>query len=270
VHYYKFNIPAWGLSTSHLSLEEEAIYFRLVNFYYDTEQPIPLETQSVFRRLRLATHEKAAVQILEEFFVKTKKGFVHAKCDEVLAEYKVKAGKNQTNGKNGGRPKKIKPLQETQEKPTGLLNETHAEPKDNLNYKPITNNQEPITNNQEQTNKTNPYPGMKSLDDIDFSRWPSLPTKETMQQWLKVRKSKKATNSQIAMDDVCSQLIAAHEDNTSAEDCIRFAVAKSWAGFNYQWIKNQSANGQQAPAGGRHINFNNRDYTAGVTSDGTF
>ncbi len=144
MHYYKFNIPAWGLSTSHLSLEEEAIYFRLVNFYYDTEQPIPLETQSVFRRLRIATQEVAAMQILAEFFVKTKKGFVHVKCDEVLAEYKVKAGKNQTNGKNGGRPKKIKPLSETQEKPSGLLNETHSEPKDNLNQELITTNHKPL------------------------------------------------------------------------------------------------------------------------------
>jgi uncharacterized protein YdaU (DUF1376 family) len=52
MHYYKFNIADWHLATSHLTLEEEAIYFKLVNFYYDTEQPIPAETQTVIRRLR--------------------------------------------------------------------------------------------------------------------------------------------------------------------------------------------------------------------------
>ena len=56
MHYYKFNIADWHLATSHLTLEEEAIYFKLVNFYYDTEKPIPLETQMVIRRLRLGSY----------------------------------------------------------------------------------------------------------------------------------------------------------------------------------------------------------------------
>ena len=44
MHYYKFNISDWKASTSHLTPEEEGIYFRLINHYYDTESPIPLET----------------------------------------------------------------------------------------------------------------------------------------------------------------------------------------------------------------------------------
>jgi len=74
VHYYKLNIPDWSLSTAHLSIEEECIYFRLINYYYDTESPIPLETQSVFRRLRMTTYESMALAILGEFFELTDRG----------------------------------------------------------------------------------------------------------------------------------------------------------------------------------------------------
>jgi len=68
MYYYKFNIADWHLATSHLSLEEEAIYFRLINYYYDTESPIPVETQSVIRRLRLGSNSEIVGIILKEFF----------------------------------------------------------------------------------------------------------------------------------------------------------------------------------------------------------
>ena len=40
MHYYKFNIADWSLGTAHLSLIEEAIYFRLINHYYDSESDL--------------------------------------------------------------------------------------------------------------------------------------------------------------------------------------------------------------------------------------
>ena len=84
MHYYKFNIADWHLATSHLSLEEEAIYFKLVNFYYDTETPIPLETQTVIRRLRLGMHMDSVRLVLDEFFVKNV-----FRIYDVLSRYKA-------------------------------------------------------------------------------------------------------------------------------------------------------------------------------------
>jgi uncharacterized protein YdaU (DUF1376 family) len=129
MHYYKFNIADWHLATSHLSLEEEAIYFRLINYYYDTESPIPVETQSVIRRLRLGSYSEIAGLILKEFFSLESDGWHHKRCDDEISQYHDKAEVNQANGKKGGRPKK-----------------TQTVSKDNPDIT-LTNNQEPITKN---------------------------------------------------------------------------------------------------------------------------
>lgn len=141
MHYYKFNIADWGLSTSHLSLDEEAIYFRLVNFYYDSESPIPLETQSVFRRLRMGSHAETASSVLAEFFQETDKGWIHTRCDNVLKDYRKTSKKNKVNGAKGGRPPKTMACKETQIKPNGLPNESQNNP----NQEPLTTNHKPLT-----------------------------------------------------------------------------------------------------------------------------
>lgn len=89
------------------------------------------------------------------------------------------------------------------------------------------------------THKTNPWPGLSAVNGIDFTQWPSLPTEETMRQWLKVRKNKRATNSQIAMDLIRDQLALAAEQGCDAEECIRFAVGRSWSGFKVEWVANE-------------------------------
>jgi uncharacterized protein YdaU (DUF1376 family) len=129
MYYYKFNIADWHLATSHLSLEEEAIYFRLINYYYDTEQAIPEETQSVIRRLRLGSYSEIVGIILKEFFTLESDGWHHKRCDDEISQYHDKAEVNQINGKKGGRPKKTQTV--SKDNPDITLTKNH---------KPITNN----------------------------------------------------------------------------------------------------------------------------------
>ena len=150
MHYYKFNISDWALHTNHLSLEEEAVDFRLINHYYDTELPIPLETQSVTRRLRLGNNADIVALILNEFFFKSDNGYIHNRCETELDEYHKKANSNKTNGKLGGRPKKIKDLDNNPEI-TQVVSENNPNITLTKNYKPLTINHEPVTNNQELT-----------------------------------------------------------------------------------------------------------------------
>jgi uncharacterized protein YdaU (DUF1376 family) len=139
MHYYKFNISDWHLATSHLSLEEEAVYFKLINYYYDSEQPIPLETKSVIRRLRLGNYTAMVNCVLEEFFYLKENGWHHVRCDDEIEKYHHKAEINQKVGKLGGRPKKINDLEANPQK-------THSVSKNNPQIT-LTTNQEPLTKN---------------------------------------------------------------------------------------------------------------------------
>jgi uncharacterized protein YdaU (DUF1376 family) len=137
MYYYKFNISDWHLATSHLSLEEEAIYFKLINFYYDSEQPIPLETQSVCRRLRLLNYSGLVETVLHEFFIKSGDGWHHNRCDSELEKYHHKAEVNQKVGKLGGRPKNNPDKTQSVSKDNPQVSLT-------TNHKPLTTNHKPI------------------------------------------------------------------------------------------------------------------------------
>jgi hypothetical protein len=60
----------------------------------------------------------------------------------------------------------------------------------------------------------------------------------TADAWLQVRKTKKATNTQIAFEAVRNEI---QKTGKSAEDCIRCAVVNSWAGFRASWLVKEQA-----------------------------
>ena len=86
MHYFYLQIKEWIANTAHLTTEEEAVYFRLILTYYDSEQKIPLEPSLIFRKLRIANKD-TGLAILEEFFTKTENGWIHERCDLEIARY---------------------------------------------------------------------------------------------------------------------------------------------------------------------------------------
>lgn len=158
MHYYKFNISDWALHTGHLSVEEEAVYFRLVNHYYDTEAPIPKITQPVIRRLRLGAHADLVAIILEEFFSLIGDLWHHKRCDSEISAYQAKAETNQANGKKGGRPKGSKKESKPPKKPKTTQSVNSGNPDVTL-----TKNQEPLTKNQEPLEDTLEPDGSKDI-----------------------------------------------------------------------------------------------------------
>ena len=139
MHYYKFNIADYRKDTGHLSTIEHGIFRQLIDWYYLDEQPIPLETQVLTRRLRLGSPDLIYLEnVLSDFFQKTAKGYVHKRIEFEIREYHEQAEKNKANGKRGGRPKK------TQSVISGLPDENQNNP----NHKPLTINQEPKVKTQ--------------------------------------------------------------------------------------------------------------------------
>lgn len=160
MHYYQFNISVWALHTSHLTLEEECVYRRLLDYYYDTELPIPKETKLVIRRLRLLSYEHIVESILNEFFHLESDGWHNNRADIEIADYKNKAEKARNNGKKGGRPKQNKGIETD---PVILANpeETTLQ----ANYKLLTNNYELRTNSLVTAQAPTPKKLAKRLPD---------------------------------------------------------------------------------------------------------
>ena len=98
MHYFQFEIKEWVSNTAHLSLEEEAIYLRLVNFYYDSEKPIPSDIEMISRKLRIANIQMTYA-ILHEFFTECESGFVHNRCNLEIAKYHAKSEQASRAGK---------------------------------------------------------------------------------------------------------------------------------------------------------------------------
>lgn len=167
MHYYKFEISVWNLHTAHLTLVEEAVYRRLIDHYYDTEQPIGSDFNAMLRRLRLEDYRDEVVIILNEFFKQVDNGFRNKHCDQKIADYKKQKKINKINGKSGGRPKK---QLETHSVTDGLPLVTLT-----------TNNKQETINNKQLTNLT--------LERFELF-WKSYPRKiskdSAKKSWLKI------------------------------------------------------------------------------------
>ena len=141
MNYYPFHIGDYRSATMHLSNAEDLAYRRALDWYYDTEQPLPLDTQWVARRLRVEARDLDTV--LQDFFVRTGEGWVHERCGQEIAQFQQMLAKNRANGAKGGRPKKAV---ETDPQPVGwrpVGAGVAAATQPQGNQEPRTRNQEP-------------------------------------------------------------------------------------------------------------------------------
>ena len=133
MHYYLFNIADYRKDTSHLTPIEHYIYRFLMDWAYLDEQPIPLDTTFVLRKLNLPSKHLINLEnVLKDFFICSENGWHQKRIDEAIVDYHNYLHKQSVNGKKGGRPKK----------PTANPPITQPEPKKSLtiNHKPKTNN----------------------------------------------------------------------------------------------------------------------------------
>ena len=95
--WYKFHIGDYISHTMHLDDAEDLAYRRLLDWYYMSEKPLPLDVALVSRRIRL--DEDVVSPVLNEFFEKTKKGFINARADDEIKAYNVRVDINRKVGK---------------------------------------------------------------------------------------------------------------------------------------------------------------------------
>jgi uncharacterized protein YdaU (DUF1376 family) len=225
MHYYQFNIADFALHTSHLSLEEEGVYRRLLDYYYDTESAIPKETQSVIRRLRLGSHVETVALILNEFFVLQGDGWHNLRADCEINEYKKKAETARKNGKKGGRPKK-NGGKETQSVILANQEETGSK----ANQELLTKNHKPRTKNH------------KPVNSVDYS--PLNLAQSHIDEIIRIRKknsksAKAAVISQRIVNTMVKEFDLAYEAGYSIDNILDCWDNTTWQSFRFEWMVNR-------------------------------
>lgn len=140
VNYYPHHIGDYLRDTAHLSALEDGIYRRMLDLYYASEKPLPLDFDWLCKlvRAREAPEREAAKEILQQYWEKREFGYVNNRADEEIRKAKKRIKAAKSNGKVGGRPK-------TQWVPNANpVGYKDANP-DQSSHKPIpeTNNQKP-------------------------------------------------------------------------------------------------------------------------------
>ncbi len=80
---------------------------------------------------------------------------------------------------------------------------------------------------------------------------------QVAEDWLKVRKAKKAANTKTAFERIHTEIMLS---GMSADECIRIAVERSWQGFKAEWVDNCRRQQPPRSAGRRGVSVldNNR------------
>lgn len=200
MHYFQFEIKEWIANTAHLSLEEEAAYFRLIFFYYDSEKPFAnADLDKIFRKCRI--NKELGCFILAEFFqCEDDLHWTHKRCDEEIARYHSKqeqaskAGKASAERRLNGRSTDVQPIN---------------------NHKPLTINH--------KSNKTLPPPV-----GVDVSLW---------DDFVILRKAKKLPITETAINGISKE---GNKAGLSLEQTIRICCERGWGGFKAEWILNNA------------------------------
>jgi uncharacterized protein YdaU (DUF1376 family) len=203
LHYYTFNIGDYRKDTVHLTRLEHSIYRDLIDWYYLDEKPIPVETQSVSRRLRLVSEEEAGAlkNVLKDFFVLKDDGWHQARVDLEIEKYHAQCEKNRLNGAAGGRPPKDK-------NPVG----SQSQPSRNPNQEPITNNHKPIKK-------------IQAPEGVSSEVWDSF---------LAQRQKARAVVTETVIVAIKNEAAKA---GWSLEQALTEITARGWRGFKAEWVR---------------------------------
>ena len=198
MHYYQFNIGDYVSHTRHLSPIEDIAYRRLLDAYYLSERPLNSGLTSVARQIGLRDFEQEVKIVLDEFFKLTEDGWINIRADKEIAHFKGKIEQASKAGKASAERR-------------SNARSTDVQP---------TNNQEPITNNHKPKNTNTVAPPVGVTDSV----W---------QDWLKLRKAKKAAVTQTALDGIQRE---ADKAGVSLQVALETCCERGWTGFKAEWM----------------------------------
>lgn len=219
--------PKCVLLIEQLGLEGYGIFWILIETL--REQPgykYPLVLLPALSRRFNTTFEKmkAVVTKYNLFQIEGNEFFFSHSLNERMNKLDSKRESNRIAGQISAANKKRKLLELSMKASQDL---THVEQMLNIG---ITND-EPLKNSKEEESKEEEvkyiFNFRNALIDLGIE-------KQIVDDWLKVRKTKKATNTETAFDLIKKQI---EKSGLTANECIKISVQNSWSGFKSEWIK---------------------------------
>ena len=234
MNHYPHHIGDFRSGTVNMTRLERWIYRDLLDFYYDKEQPLPLDVEITCKEVGVRSDEERAivVDLLKFKFVLTTLGYEHERCETVIAEYRTKASTAQENGKKGGRPRKA---EGNPEKPSGFVVGSNPVSNPNPEETGSKANQEPITNNHKpKESKTTRAPRFDAQAHLESM----LVDPPVARDWLILRAGKKLKPTETAFAGVLGE---ARKLGMSMNDALLLCCKRGWGGLEAEWVtKNQS------------------------------
>ena len=213
MHYFQFNIKDWALHTAHLTPEEEAIYLRLINYYYDTEQSFAkADIDMILRKCRIQ-NVALAHAILMEFFVEDDIYWIHTRCEKEIAYYKGLLESASKAGKASAAKRALSYKVTPVEQPLNARSEAVEQ----------TNNHKPLTNNHKKT--------IAPPDGVSLSVW---------EDYMKIRRSKKTPMTETALKGLIRE---AGKAKKTLEEALVICCERSWIGFKAEWVSDVAQTG---------------------------
>lgn len=211
MHYYKKNIGDYAKKAGRLTMLQHGAYTLLLDSCYDRER-FPTLQEAVEWSWALTEAEVEAVKfVLSRFFTLDKDGcYVQDRILQELLEYHAKADTN----------KRIAIERETKRKEKITIRERVVDE--------ASPNQEPLTNNH-KPNKNTVAPPFGVTDSV----W---------QDWLRLRKAKKAAVTQTAIDGIQRE---ADKAGVSLQTALEMCCERGWTGFKAEWLQPKQSHGYQ-------------------------
>lgn len=117
--WYKFYLADYIKDTHYLGDAEDLAYRRLIDMYYMTEKPIPLDVEGVARKIRIDSD--IVESVLKEFFDHSEEGYRHSRCDKEIAKYQHQVSMNRKLSERASERRKTESV--TESKPIGSPNQ---------------------------------------------------------------------------------------------------------------------------------------------------
>lgn len=237
MHYYQFHIGDYKSHTHHLSLMEDLAFRRLLDHYYLHQAPI--RQRDIARQIGMRDFEQDVLTVLEEFFVSTHDGYINPRADKEIKAFV----EHQATSAYGAFIRDNPTLKSSADKhsfvehymagtiasyieaiKTSCVLDVPITPTSST--RDATNSQEPLTNNHKPKRESATVVACPS--DVGEQVW---------QDWLSLRKLKKASVTQTVVNGARQE---ANKLGWPLEKFLAEWCTRGSQGLKAEWVKDQT------------------------------